>query len=540
MNSLEGSGLPDTAELDRLECHGPTLDFLGHAGCLVSYRGIKLLCDPWVSECGAFLHAWHQYPPNDFLDQARLHEADFLFISHDHADHLDRAFLASFPKDKVTVLVADFPTDQLVEEISELGFPRIERLADWEPFALGDGFQVRAIRDQSLFKTDSVLMAEAGPIRFVDRNDCHLTAANRARLRELGVDLLLLQFSGAMWYPAAYQYPPQKQRQIAAELRAGLLDKFIFRTNSIAPRHVIHAAGPPCFLDDELQPLNHSKNSIFHDQQEVFEELQSKISPQLHLLAPGDRVGFTQDGDLHIERPHPFDFSAKDQTLTEYRQRRLPMIDRYLAGLPKPEAGFLQRFKRHLGALFGSSKLLRARANLLVRFEIAGTHGGVLYVDTRDGRFTITEASSGPAAYEFFLDGPIARLLVDGVERWEEVLLSMRFRARREPDEYNWPLFALLRYGHDQALIRRIEQLLVADTDATMEVRDGVYCYTVQRYCPHSGEDLMGVPIEDGKLICPRHRWAFDLRRHGECVSGGNIPLKIYEQWEDEEREGEV
>lgn len=518
----------------------PEITFLGHAGCLVRYRQTALLCDPWLSEEGAFLHSWHQYPPNDFLDREALYRADYLYISHDHADHFDRPFLAGFPKDRVTVLVADFLSDYLARELEKLGFTRIVKLPDWEPFPLADGFTATIIRDQSLFKMDSALVVEAGGRRFVDRNDCHLSDEHRARLRELGVDLLLSQFSGAMWYPAIYDYSPERRQEIAGELRAGLLTKFVERANSIRPRHVVHAAGPPCFLDDEFLLQNSSRHGIFHDQLEVFDELQARLEARLHLIAPGDRLTFGASGELEVERTRPFDFSAKERIIQRYREERLPLIRKYLASLPRPELGFMEQFKRHLGRLFGSSRLLRSRSNSLTRFEICGEHGGTLYVDTRDDRFAISTGCTEAPSYEFFLDGPIARLLVDGVHHWEEVFLSMRFRARRNPDEYNWPLFALLRYGHDPRLIRRIEETLTRAELAITRVREDATVYTIQRYCPHSGEDLAHAPVRDGLLTCPRHRWCFDLRRDGECVRGGNIPLRVYDIHEDEEQEGEV
>lgn len=518
----------------------PAMEFLGHAGLLFRYRGTTVLCDPWLSRGGAFLHSWHQYPPNDFLDPEPLRRADYLYISHDHADHFDRSFLADFPKDHVTVVIADFLSDYLARALARLGFPRIVKLADWQPLRVTDGLQLTMIRDQSGFKMDSALLIEAGGYRFLDRNDCHLSAEDRRRLRKLGIDLFLSQFSGAMWYPAAYDYRPARAREIAAEVRAGLLAKFVARANSIGARHLIHAAGPPCFLDDEFVPQNDSANGIFHDQLEVMPLLQPRLTGRLHLVAPGDRLEPTEDGGLHIERVRPFDFTRRAAIVKGYRDRLLPATRAYLAGLPVPEPGFMKRFKRHLGKLFGSSKLLRERSNVLAHFEVRGPNGGELFIDLRNGRFAISETSEEPPNYEFSLDGPIARLLADGAEHWEDVLLSMRFRARRDPDDYNWPLFALLRYGHDPRLIRRIEETMTRPCGATTRVREGGTNYTIQRYCPHSAEDLAGVPVTNGKLVCPRHRWTFDLQRDGVCLRGGNIPLRVYDIQEDEEREGEA
>ena len=42
----------------------------------------------------------------------------------------------------------------------------------------------------------------------------------------------------------------------------------------------------------------------------------------------------------------------------------------------------------------------------------------------------------------------------------------------------------------------------------------------IPRYCPHEGELLERASIDaDGLLVCPRHRWKFDLRT-GQCVRG--------------------
>ncbi|MGV3719540.1 MAG: Rieske 2Fe-2S domain-containing protein [Actinomycetota bacterium] len=518
----------------------PAMEFLGHAGLLFRYRGTTVLCDPWLSSDGAFLHSWRQYPPNDFLAIEPLHRADYLYISHDHADHFDRSFLAGFPKDHVTVVIADFLSDRLARALAKLGFPSIVRLADWQPLRVADNLQLTIIQDQSGFKMDSALLIEAGGYRFLDRNDCHLAVEDRDRLRKLGIDLFLSQFSGAMWYPAAYDYPPARTREIAAEVRAGLLAKFVARANHIGARHLIHAAGPPCFLDDEFVSQNDSANGIFHDQLEVMPLLQPRLTGRLHLVAPGDRLEPTSDGDLRIERVRPFDFSRRQSVISDYRKRLLPETKVYLAGLPAPEPGFMKRFKRYVGKLFGSSKLLRERSNALVHFAVHGPNGGEFFIDLRKGRFTVTERCKESPTYEFFLDGPIARLLADGVEHWEDVLLSMRFRVRRDPDDYNWPLFALLRYGHDARLIGRIEETMTRSCSATTQVREAGTSYTIQRYCPHSGEDLAGVPVTNGKLVCPRHRWTFDLERDGACLRGGNIPLRVYDIQEDEEQEGEV
>jgi len=43
--------------------------------------------------------------------------------------------------------------------------------------------------------------------------------------------------------------------------------------------------------------------------------------------------------------------------------------------------------------------------------------------------------------------------------------------------------------------------------------------YAVHRYCPHQGADLTEGWVEGGHLlVCPRHRWQFDLEKQGRCT----------------------
>ncbi len=504
--------------------------FLGHAGLLLKACGVTLLCDPWVSESGAFLHSWHQFPPNDFIERQALYDADYLYISHDHDDHFDKDFLRDFPKHKVTVIIADFLSDTFVQEIAHLGFPRIWHLKEWEKCKLADGLSVVIIKDQSFYKIDSALLIEVGSTNILHKNDCHLPDEDVPRYRDYGIDLLLAQFSGAMWYPATYAYKTKKQQQVAAKLKKNMLDSFVNFANGICAKQVIHYAGPPCFLEDELFHLNFQENSIFHDQWDVHPELSERLNGNLHLLLPGDDVTVSSERGFEVIRQtKTFDFSQKVILLNEYKQKRTATIQSYLKSLPQPGQEFLQEFEDHIKQLFSVSDYLTNKVNALVKFTLTGVNGGSVYFDSRNRHFAVMRSCTEVPNYEFTINTAIANLLVEGKEQWEDLFLSMRFAAKRQPDLYNWPLFAVLRYGNEPKLIAQIEKMMQEAENEKIVVRDEEKEYQVQRYCPHAGEDLSHAEVQDGKLICPRHHWVFDLRCQGKCVLGGNMPMQVYE-----------
>ena len=52
--------------------------------------------------------------------------------------------------------------------------------------------------------------------------------------------------------------------------------------------------------------------------------------------------------------------------------------------------------------------------------------------------------------------------------------------------------------------------------------------YAVDDKCPHNGASLsMGICNEDNEIVCPLHRYSFDLRT-GRATSGGAFALTLY------------
>lgn len=55
--------------------------------------------------------------------------------------------------------------------------------------------------------------------------------------------------------------------------------------------------------------------------------------------------------------------------------------------------------------------------------------------------------------------------------------------------------------------------------------------HLLQRHCPHMGQALDQATINDGKLVCPRHGFSFDLRSgrcDQECKPLNRVPLRYH------------
>src|SRR4051794_21983994 len=112
---------------------------LGHAGILIETDHGSIVCDPWFEP--AFFASWFVFPRNDQLAAdllRRVHDADYLYISHLHSDHLDEVWLREGISRDVTVLLPGFPSKELERRLRGIGFTNFIRTDDGQPVELRD------------------------------------------------------------------------------------------------------------------------------------------------------------------------------------------------------------------------------------------------------------------------------------------------------------------------------------------------------------------------------------------------------------------
>ena len=74
--------------------------------------------------------------------------------------------------------------------------------------------------------------------------------------------------------------------------------------------------------------------------------------------------------------------------------------------------------------------------------------------------------------------------------------------------------------GEAREVVCGAQQLCIANSGGTLSAMDNV--------CPHRGGPLGQGIVEDGKLICPWHAWAFDTKT-GVAVHSEDAKVDVYE-----------
>jgi UDP-MurNAc hydroxylase len=497
--------------------------FLGHAGLFVETRHGSILCDPWCTP--AYFGSWFPFPRNDGLDLDRFLAPDLLYVSHLHRDHFDPELLRRVDPG-VRVLLPDFRFPGLEDALRALGFRHFVRTRDAEPLDV-DGLEVAIVAmnqpaDGPL--GDSALALGDGTTRILDQNDAR--PGDVPLLHRLGpFDGHFLQFSGAIWYPVAYDFPPDEQARLGREKRVNQMARARQYVEWVGAPHVFPCAGPPCFLDDDLFALNDLDGdpaNIFPDQRVFLAEL-ADHRLRGHLVVPGSTIELT-GADCSVRHPseasalEPFD--DKRAYLARYRADWADRLTRERASWASPGLDLVDELRPWLEPLLERAPITCAGVGGNVVFAFPEGDGVVIDFIEREVRAWAGDA----AVYRVDVDRALVEACVrDHLDDWVNALfLSCRFRAHRDGpfNEYVMTFFKALspeRIDHVERCLREARR-----PDEHFE-RDG---WRIERWCPHRQADLTRFgEIADGVLTCALHHWRFDLAT-GRCLTSDDRHLR--------------
>ncbi len=508
---------------------------VGHAGIFIETEFGSILCDPWFTP--AFFGSWFVFPRNDQLPAdllERIERADYLYVSHIHADHLDEDWLADHVRRDTTVLVPGFPTRELERILRGFGFTNIVRTVDGEEITLNSDLRVAIHVETSITDGpggDSALVVSDGRSRLVNQNDCRTNDLN-ALTAHGPVDLHWLQYSGAIWYPMVYEESPERMREMIDAKVDSQLTRAMRYVEAIGARAVVPSAGPPAFLDPELYGFNMitgDELSIFPDQR-VFMQRLAAAGRHGVLAVPGTAIDITPDA-ITVTHPMPDAdvaaiFEHKDDYLRRYQADWMPWLEAMKRDWASPTPDLLDTLRAWWEPLLALAPTMRGNvgANCLMRL-------GDLQVLIDFPAGQVRAYDGEPYRYRF----DIQRELVETVAAaravdWSNALfLSCRFRAWREGpfNEYLYNFFKSLSVER----MRRAEAEAVRKTDpdqggiAGQEIRIGDHI--CERACPHRQADLSVFGEIDGNhLVCTLHGWRFDLDT-GECLTATDRKLRI-------------
>jgi UDP-MurNAc hydroxylase len=419
--------------------------YYGQACTLTEAAGLQILTDPWLTE-GAYHGTWfhtHILADAGVTPDSFPKDIDYLFLSHEHQDHLDVATLRHFSP-HLPILICRFETPKFRNYLQSLGFSNIRELDSGQRLDLGDGVSL-TIFATAEYTNDSAILIEHNGIRVLNETDCKLAYQDLEYLGRVGIDLGFYMFSGANWYPMMYDYPERVMSEAVHRRRKSLLRSLVQRVKLTRPRFAVPAAGPCTVLDPELFWLNDEAKGIFIDPKLAVAEIkEAGLRTQPLYMAVTDvwdsECGFQPQAPVAIRVP-------RGDYLAGAAERMAPQIAAARAAEPPAVENLSQRLVDYFEKLVAAqTEATRRTINAKLALDVAGPRGGQLTVDfTSAGPQFVREGILPDWTYKIEVEDKLISPYVGGEEPFfEDLLLSLRFRCARRPDEYNEPLYHFL------------------------------------------------------------------------------------------------
>jgi UDP-MurNAc hydroxylase len=505
-----------------MEQHMLTIEFLGQA-CIAlrcHRTGIEIVSDPWFS-APAHLNSWHAFPEwtAEEVEQIRkrIDRATHVYLSHDHADHFDQQFLETLSHK--TILVGDFQNERFRKGLRSLSqIHEVRYVCHGETIQLGNSVWAQLFMQQPAFRTDSMLLVRTADGCVLNANDCGL---NTATLRHIGrkhqvtIFLFTLNYM-ANGYPISYLFSgdPNLGSRMQA-VRDQTVDMFRLAMQNLNPTLSAAFAGPVTYGDPINEHLNRHPESC--NWSAMVAELQREgpvVWP-----APFSTIECTEGA---VTRSTIFDW--------ERFHAQPHMHSKPLAGVEPFQEQILHAAERFVDR---HSDVLRKSSQ---RVEVPLVLSGVASLDQIESNLPdwsleidfdrqrirpMDKAPLMPPYLQILAPTQILYGLLTLQTNVDDILLSARARFTRDPDTFNPVLHNLLRYGGDELSMQAMINWYVRKAKSTESIAVNVdgEPRRIPKFCPHEGESLESVPITNGHLVCPRHRWKFDLNT-GQCVEG--------------------
>ncbi len=171
--------------------------FVSHASFSVESGGITLLTDPWLFG-KAFNQGWALLSPAATVPWEKI---DYVWISHQHPDHLHFPTLKSLPpqeKNRLTMLYQKHASQRIPKVLRGMGYPNVQEVTLNKWISLRGGVEVMCGSAGSM---DSWIAVRAEGVNVLNLNDCVIEPAHLAYISKLvgKVTVLLTQFSFANW-----------------------------------------------------------------------------------------------------------------------------------------------------------------------------------------------------------------------------------------------------------------------------------------------------------------------------------------------------
>ena len=247
--------------IDKDETYDYDLRFINHACVIIDVKNVvKIATDPWV-EGPCFQNGWWLQNPSKVDAYAEINKCDYVYISHNHPDHLHEISLKNIRSD-MNFIVPNFQSKSAEKQLRKFGFKNL-LLMDFDDvieFNKNINFSMLKSGD---FRDDSGFLFEIGNSKILSTVDSNFIDLGRINT---DIDILLSSFAGgASGFPLCFNDNTELEKaRIVERNKKATFSLGVTQARKLNCKYFVPYAGffkESEIRDGYIKDLN-SKNSI--------------------------------------------------------------------------------------------------------------------------------------------------------------------------------------------------------------------------------------------------------------------------------------
>ena len=261
---------PKIPKIKKENSNKVVIDFISHAFIIIKSKEVSFAMDPWATG-PAFTSGWWLKSPPAIKWKKRLNACDFIYISHNHPDHLNRHTLKHVKKEMLFI-IPNFISKSVEKILRREGFENIFKFNFQQYYRYKKTELLLTILKSGDFRDDSGLYFTIGEFSFLSTVDANNLNWNNF---PKNITLFLSSFAGgASGYPLCHEQIEDKIKlQITEKHQKNDLLITTKNVRNIKPKYFLPYAG---FFSEDAQRDSyikiHNKKNTIPDYEKVLKD----------------------------------------------------------------------------------------------------------------------------------------------------------------------------------------------------------------------------------------------------------------------------
>ncbi len=406
--------------------------FLSHASLLFNCDSINIITDPWI-QGPCFLNGWWHDPAPSIDSMDQLFNADLVYISHNHPDHMHEETLKILLQHRpdIPIVIPDFKTKSTERPLHSLGFTNVTSLAFNQIHKLGKHDIYISILKSGDFRDDSGLYISYGQKQALITVD---SSALNNYILPTNIDFLATSFAaGASGHPWCFDhYSEDEKLQITYKRHISVQNSILKYIDTCKPKSYMPYAG----YFSEIAPRDKyiKKNNIKNSLQNIAEVVHA-MHPTVEMINPINTDKVTLGNSIITYSSNINRSTVSDDLIKKYLNKE---------EMPKEEIFF-----NHVQEYFSTSQfeddlilyLLPCESNftpltkgLIIDFS-RQANTKIMY--SQDVQLKYDSDTHKQRQLNIKVRATSLWQVIQHHKSWEELSIGFHCRIHRKPDVYN-------------------------------------------------------------------------------------------------------